>query len=207
LDPNYSFGCNAYAFLLTAMGRHDESLEFMRKGLQLDPVSLPMNTIYASALYFARHYEAAIEQCKECLELDTEFSMAHAIYGQALEGLGQLQEAANHFQANAELAPWNPYAWAHLARICALRGMRQESMGYLDRLSANDGATYLPSYYIAQVFAALGGTDSAFDWLARAVEERSNWALFTGIDPKFDQLHADPRFQALLQKLGLSSLL
>lgn len=205
LDPNYPYGWNAYALLLTAIGRHDESLEFMRRGLQLDPVSLPMNSIYAAALYFARQYEAAIEQCKECLELDPNFSMAHAIYGQALEGLGLLQEAAGHFQTNAELAPWNPHVWAHLGRISALRGMRQDSLRYLDQLSADAGC--VPPYFIAQVYAALGETDSAFEWLVRAQQERSNWSLFTGIDPKFDRLHSDPRFGELLQQLGLGDLL
>lgn len=207
LDPNYSFGYNAYAFLLTAMGRHDESLEFMRRGLQLDPASLPMNAIYASTLYFARQYEAAIEQCKECLELDPDFSMAHAIYGQALEGLGLLQEATEHFQANAELAPWNSHVWAHLGRIFAVRGMRQDSLRYLDQLSADAGSKYVPSYFIAQIYAALGESDSALEWLSRAQMERSNWALLTGVDPKFDQLHSDPRFRALLQPLGLADLL
>jgi TolB-like protein/Tfp pilus assembly protein PilF len=204
LDPNYSFGCNAYAFLLTAMGRHAESIEFMRRGLQLDPVSLPMNTIYASVLYFARQYEAAIEQCKECLELDPSFSMAHAIYGQALEGLGLLQEAAGHFQTNAELAPWNPHVWAHLGRISALQDMRLESLRYLEQLSADADSKYVPFYFIAQVYAALGEPDLAFEWLARARKECSNWAMFTGVDPKFDQLHSDPRFRVLLQQLGLN---
>ncbi len=205
LDPNYAFGCRAYAFLLTAMGRHDQSLEFMRRGLLLDPVSLPMNTTYASALYFARQYEAAVEQCKECLELDPDFSMAHAIYGQALEALGLLAEANEHFRINAELAPWNPHAWAHLGRLSALRGMPLESRRYLDRLLADASTKYVPSYFVAQVYAALGEIDSTFEWLARAQDERSTWALFTAVDPKFDQLHSDPRFRALLEPLGLES--
>ncbi len=205
LDPNYSYGCNVYAFLLTALGRHHESLEFMRRGLQLDPVSLPMNTLYASALYFARQYEAAVEQCKECLELDPQFSMAHAIYGQALEALGRLPEANEHFQINAELAPWNSHAWAHLGRISALRGMTPQSLRYLDRLLADADSKYVPSYFVAQVYAALGETESTFEWLTRAQNERSSWALLTGVDPKFDQLHFDPRFRALLQPLGLDS--
>jgi adenylate cyclase len=207
LDPNYSFAYNTYAFLLTALGRHSESIEFIRRGLQLDPVSLPVNTIYATVLYFARQYEAAIEQCKECLELDPGFAMAHAVYGQALEGLGLLGEAARHFQMNAELAPWNPGAWAHLGRISALQGMRAESLRYLDQLSADAGSRYVPSYFIAQVYAALGETDAAFQRLDRARIECSNWTVLTGIDPKFDHLHSDPRFDVLLQQLGLADIL
>ena len=205
LNPSYSFAYMAYGFLLTTHGRHQESLEFLRRGLQVDPVSLPMNGIYASALYFARQYTAAIEQCKECIDLDPAFAMPYAIYGQALEGRDLLLQATEKLRTFGELAPGNPIALALLGRIFALRGMRDQALQYLHKLLAGAETTFTPPYVVAQLYAALGDHDSAFNYLEQADQQRSNWVMFLGVDPKFDSLRSDPRFSTVLQNLGVSS--
>jgi TolB-like protein/tetratricopeptide (TPR) repeat protein len=204
INPSYSYAYIAYAFLLTAQGRHAESLAALKRALHIDPVSLPTNTIYASALYFARQYDAAIEQCRETLELDANFSIAHAILGQALEQKGMLDEAAEAFRRDAELAPWNPLARTHLARVCALQGRRDETLQCLEQLRAMASQNYVPSYFIGLIYAALGDADAAFHWLQKAEQDRTNWVLFLSTDPKVDSLRNDPRFTALLQKTGLA---
>ena len=205
LNPNYAFAYTTYSFMLSALNRHRESLESVRRGLQLDPVSLPINVIYAAALHVARQYSAAMEQCLECLELDPEFPMAHAIYGQVLESTGAYAEAEQHFRRNAELAPWDPFAMAHLARISVLQKKPEESRSRLRALLADADHRYVPPYSVAQVYAALQDRDATFHWLNRAADERSSWVLFVNVDPRFDALHSDPRFGALLAKLGLAS--
>lgn len=205
LNPDYSFAYIAYSFMLTALGRHTESLALLRRGLRIDPVSLPINSIYATALYFARQHDAAIEQCLECKDLDSRFSMAYAVHGQALEAKGSYDEALQQFQRNAELSPWNPFSWAHLARLSAVKGDIESSRNYLSRLFADSGDKYVPPYFVAQVYGALGDIDKAFQWLHRAERERSNWVLFLAVDPKFDCLRHDRRIVQLLETLGISN--
>jgi TolB-like protein/tetratricopeptide (TPR) repeat protein len=203
VNPSYAFAYIAYAFLLTVQNRHMESLSALKRALHLDPVSLPTNAIYGSALYFARQYDAAIEQCKETLELDANFSTAHAIYGQALEQKGLLREAMDEFRRDADLAPSNPLTWAGLGRLCARQEKREEALQYLNRLLAAAAENYVPAYFIALIHSALGDVDSCFKWLEKAEEERSNWVLFLACDPKLDSHRADPRFVALMRRIGI----
>lgn len=203
MNPSYSFAYIAFSFVLTAMERHDESLECLRRGLQIDPVSLPMNAIYATALYFARNYEAAIEQCQECIDLDPGFSLSYSIYGQSLEAMGAFDKAEKKYQRNLELAPWSPFPTSHLARIYTLRNMTSEATEYLGRLFADSGNKHVPPYYVAHVYIAMRNYDAAFEWLARAEQDRSLWIMFLAVDPKADPLRNDPRLKTLLHKLGL----
>ena len=204
INPSYSFAYITYALLLTVQGRHSESLVALRRALHLDPVSLPTNTIYASALYFSRQYDAAIEQCKETFELDANFSMTHAIYGQALEQQGMVAEALEAFQRDTELAPWNPLTWAHLVRLHWRQGNRQEAERYMERLLKASEERYIPGYFVALAYLAKDDIDAAFQWLSSAEQQRSNWVLFLGVDPKFDAVRHDPRFSELLAKMGLN---
>lgn len=202
-NPSYAFAYIAYAFVLTVQGRHNESLSALKRALHVDPVSVPTNTIYASDLYFSRQYDTAIEQCRECFELDSNFAVAYAIYGQALEAKKMWSEALAAFHRERELAPWSPLACAHLARVYARSGRPEEARQYLDNLLGLRGDRYVPAYFIALVYTALGESDKVFEWLACADEERSNWILFMSVDPKLDEYRADPRFQQLLRKVGL----
>ncbi len=205
LNPSYSYGFTTYSFILTALGRHQESLEQVRRALQLDPVSPSINAIYATILFFAGQYDVAMELCMECLELDPGFSIAHAIYGQALEAKGAYSEAEEHYRRNAELAPWDPFALAHLSRIAVLQNKREEARIRLRALLSDVEPHYVPPYAAAQACAMSGDRDLIFRWLNRAEQERSTWVVYVNVDPKFDSLRNDPRFKLLLQKLGLAS--
>jgi TolB-like protein/Flp pilus assembly protein TadD len=202
-NPSHAFAYVAYAFVLGVQGRHSEGLSAVKRALHLDPVSLPTNMIYASQLYFARQYDTAIEQCKECFELDPNFAIPYAIYGQALEQKGQWVEAIQAFERERELAPWSPLACAHLARVHAQMGAPETARHHLDNLLQLRTEKHVPSYFIALVYAALGDDDGALEWLLRADEERSNWILFSSVDPKIDTLRTDSRFVELLRKVGL----
>ncbi len=202
-NPSYAFAYITYAFVLTVQGRCNESLSALKRALHVDPVSVPTNTIYASDLYFARQYDTAIDQCKECFELDPNFAIAHAIHGQALEAKGMLAESVQAFERERELAPWSPIACAHLARVHAKTGDHVRARTYLEDLLKQRSERYVPSYFVALVYAALGEDGNLFEWLARADMERSNWILFMSVDPKLDDHRMDSRFVRLLRDVGL----
>jgi TolB-like protein/tetratricopeptide (TPR) repeat protein len=202
-NPSYSFAYIANAFVLTSQARHDESIDSLRRGLHVDPVSVSINAIYAFVLYLARRYPEAIEQCRECIDLDPLFPNSYGIYGQALEAEGDLAGATELFKKELELAPWSPFALANLGRIHARLGQRQQTLGYLDRLLSAAASKYVSPYSIAQVYLALGDTESALKYLEWANNDRTNWIMLLGVDPKFDPLRSDPRFQALIKEIGL----
>jgi len=62
---------------------------------------------------------------------------------------------------------------------------------------------YVPPYFIAYLYASAGDADAAFQWLQKAIDEPDNFVLYLRIDPAFDKLHSDPRYQQLLKRLKL----
>lgn len=61
----------------------------------------------------------------------------------------------------------------------------------------------LYSYEVAMIHAALGELDLAFEWLTRAVEERSGWIAYLRVDPRLDALRSDSRFESLSESFAL----
>ncbi len=88
------------------------------------------------------------------------------------------------------------------ASITGKRVEAEKVLGQLKKLSAR---RYVPSYEIAVVYAGLSENDEALAWLLKAYQQRdSSWLIDVKLDPRFDHLHSDPRFQDLLRRIGLS---
>ena len=93
---------------------------------------------------------------------------------------------------------------ALLGHAYAVAGRRTEAQAILDQLLALGRRQYVPSYSVAAIYTALGRSDEAFTWLARAIEEHDSWLDYLGLDPRLDPLRSDPRFAALLRRVNLS---
>src|SRR6185295_19386129 len=93
LNPGYPTAHQWYAFLLAALGRHEEAIGQARQARDLDPLSLVINADFGMVLYFARQYPAAVEQFRKVLELDPSFAYAHFGLGHAWQQQGRLDAA------------------------------------------------------------------------------------------------------------------
>ena len=85
-----------------------------------------------------------------------------------------------------------PGSNAHRAQALALSGRRAAALVELDRLLKLSKERYVPAYDIALIYAALGDTENTFLWLDRAAE-----------DPMLDGVRGDPRFDALVRRVGI----
>lgn len=204
LDPNYSTAHQWYANFLTAMGRFPEAERAMRRAQELDPLSLIANAALGWVLFFAGEYERAVEQCRQTLELDADYALALLWSGWALQELNRLDEAiANHRRA-ITLTSGSALYVASLARAQAIAGQRAQAEELLRQLLARgQSGGYVPSYEIAKVYEALGQRDRAVEWLERAYRQRSHSMVFLKVDPQLRGLRSDPRFIALVERVGL----
>ena len=89
-----------------------------------------------------------------------------------------------------------------VAHAHALAGNKTEARKLLQELKSTEGR-YVASPQIALVHLGLREVDEAFDWLNRGIDERSPWIIFLKMDPVYDALRCDPRFQNLLGRAGL----
>jgi len=157
-------------------------------------------------LYLSRRYPEAIEQYRRTLELDPTFVLAHLWFGRPYLELGRFAEAIRHLRTARRLSHGSTMATAMLAHAYASAGRRRKALELLRRLRARAEAEYVPSYWVGLVYVGLGDADAAFRWFDRAYAERSSWLTWMMVEPRFDRLRADPRFDDLLGRMNLRGL-
>jgi TolB-like protein/tetratricopeptide (TPR) repeat protein/DNA-binding winged helix-turn-helix (wHTH) protein len=203
LNPAYASTYQWYGVFLMAMSRPDEALSTMNRALEIDPVSLSLNENLGWALYVARRYPEAIEQFEKTLELDANFGRALRYLGLTELYLGRHAEALETLERARDALSGEPELQADLALAHALAGDKEEAERMLDSLMKESGERYVSPFLIGSFHAGLGDFENALDWLEKAGDERSANVVFLGVDPSFDPLRAQPRFQALLARIGL----
>ena len=92
---------------------------------------------------------------------------------------------------------------SYLGFAYAVAGQPEEAVRVLDNLQVTDQERYVPAYNFAVVYTGLGDFDQAFEWFDHALKERSGFMPFLKVEPTVDGLRGDPRFQDLLNKIGL----
>ena len=204
LNPNYPTAHQFYSDLLKALGRLDEALVEVNRALELDPVSLGINTALGHVLYLSRRYDAAIAQYKRALNLDPNFAQAHLWFGRPYLEKGLFDRAIEEVETAVRLTRESTMSLAVLGHALASAGRPKEARAILSTLAKRGRSRYVPSYWIALVHVGLDDKDRAFEWLGRAERERSAWLAWVKVEPRFDRLRSDPRFDRLLRRLKLN---
>ena len=197
LNPNDATTHQWHGFFLTALGRFDEAVSEMQLALKLEPLSTIINNNLGRILYFARRYPQAIEQFQKTLELDKDFLPAHYEIGSAYVESGMYQEAIQEWTLEH-----GPRGLARRAYAAARSGDKSGALAAVDALKAISDQRDIPAL-IALLYVALGNHEQALDWLEKAYERSDDWLVFLKVEPEFDPLRRQPRFEALLKRLRL----
>jgi TolB-like protein/Tfp pilus assembly protein PilF len=205
LNPNYVSGPHWHAYSLGALGDFDRALVINRQALLIDPLSLPANAARSWLLFLARRYDQAIEQCKATIELDPMHWLGHHHLAMAYTAKRQHENALVEYEIAQECSSDLPMLLACCGHGYAAAGDFASAQRVLDELAIIRKTRYVPSYWVALVYAGLGLADEVFDWLQRAYDEHCEWVAFMNVDPRLEHLRADPRFQSLASKLHLPS--
>ncbi|HEV2884959.1 MAG TPA: protein kinase [Pyrinomonadaceae bacterium] len=201
LNPNYLTARQRYSLFLPIFGRFDEAIVQARKARELDPLSLPANENVGDILYLARRYEEATEQLRRTLELDPNYGVAHGTLAKIYEAKGMYKEALEE-----RLKGSSPEAMAETRQLFAASGIDGVWRHRLTQTLERAKREYVSSADIALYYARLNEKDEAFAWLEKAMDERSILFNYLIADARFDNLRSDPRFPALLSRVGLQPL-
>jgi tetratricopeptide (TPR) repeat protein len=202
LNPGYATAHHWYAWHLSLLGRHRDAIAEMKKANSLDPLSLIINADLAELLLIAHFDDASIQQSRKTIEMDVTFSMAHNQLGQAYLQQHKYDQAIAELRKAIQLSEGSPTCTANLARAYAVSGSRDEAVQLLGELKKRSSPGYSNAPEIAVIYAALGDRDQAMTWLEQGYEERFNPGVL--LRPGFDPLRSDPRFQALIRRVGLT---
>lgn len=203
LNPGLALAHHWYGWLLILLGRHEESIAELKQAQQLDPLSLITGGFLGSAYYFARRYDEALAQVRRVLEIEPNYWFAHWLLAGAYERLEQWPEAIAACQQARALND-SPIVPALLGLCYARMGKRRAAQRILADLQQAGSPHFVAPYNLALICAALGETDQALAWLDRAANARDESVPLLKVDPRVDSLRADPRFAALLRRVGLA---
>jgi len=199
LNPNHAPAHYWCALFLAAMGRDEEAMQQIGFALELDPLSLVINTHKGWVLYFARRYDHAIEQLLSTIEMDESFSAAHYFLGLVYLQTRQYHEATACFQKAAAMTNNHPATITGLARTLALSGKTKEALKILQEVEKLGVRRYVAPYYLAVSYLALGNKDRTMQWLGRAYDERSPYMSNLRRDPEFEGIRSYPAFVKFLR--------
>jgi serine/threonine-protein kinase len=203
LDPAYSHAHHWHSHWHMAQGRVAESLDASRRAIQRDPLDVVINVHLAWHYWFAREYDAAIEQAAQTAELDSTSPWPAFFAGMASAALGDTGAAIHQHRLALERGGESPVMYGALGYSLAAGGERPEAERVLRHLYTVAERQSVSSYEIAVIHGTLGDRDRLFDWLDRAYEERSAWLAYLAVDPRLDSVRDDERFRALLRAVGL----
>jgi TolB-like protein/DNA-binding winged helix-turn-helix (wHTH) protein/Tfp pilus assembly protein PilF len=201
LNPGYATAHHWYGYHLMLVGRDNEGIAELKRAESLDPLSLIISAGVADVLFIAHRFDEAMRQLQKTLDMDPNFAMAHYQRGQVLVQQHKLDAAISEFERALELAGPSPAFDANLANAYAASGRTADA-----RRTAADLA-HLPEQSgsldanIALIYVGLGDTDQAMRWLDKAYQAQFEPIML--VRPQFDPLRTDPRFQALMSRLGL----
>jgi serine/threonine-protein kinase len=203
LDPGNARIKTQYAQLLAALGRTREAIEQARSAVAVDSLTADVTLTLGLMQYYDRQFDAARATLQQALRMDPRFPGAYFTLGRIEEAAGRLDEATRLFERAltiSDIAPWR----VELLRVQALAGQAAAARSGLSALKSRLAARgiELGGPYEAYVRLALGERSEALDLLTDAVSARSPFVLWMAVDPRLDSLRGDPRFDALVVRLG-----
>ena len=202
LKPSLAVAHDAFAFSLIPRGRVDEGIAEQKKAVDLDPTSPAMLTDLGWAYYIARKYEQAIEQGRKAIELDASFVNAHLMVGFAYALQGKSAEALPEFQRALSLER-NPWNIGDLGFGYARGGNPDEARRIIVELDELSKQRYVCAGLPALIYMELGEKERMFEWLEKFVADKDGWCVWLKMEPAWEPVRSDPRFQALMKKVGL----
>ena len=204
IDPNYGQTRVQYGNYFEAMGRLDEAMAQRQRALELEPLSLITSVVLARSLYEARRYDQAIEQLRKTLDMDPSFVEAHLNLGWVYEQKAMFPEAITEFKQALSASGGHPRFVSSLGHAYAIAGQRRLAEEFLARLKEQAKQRYVAQYEIAVIYVGLGEKEQALKYLEVADADHCWGTMFVRVDPRFDPIRDDPRYQDLLRRMHLT---
>jgi serine/threonine-protein kinase len=204
LNPNNAQAHHWYSDYLVAMGRFDEALAEIKRARELDPFSLLINWNVGRILYFARRYDEALLELRKTLEMDQNFLRTHGFLERVYAAKGMNEEAfAEHLKYDS-LTGLDAERITNLKEIYAAAGWKAVWQKEIEWTLEDSKNRYVSPFGMALLYNSRGDKERAIEWLDKAFEDRSGTLVTLKVDPSWDNLRDDPRFQDLLRRVGLT---
>jgi DNA-binding winged helix-turn-helix (wHTH) protein/Flp pilus assembly protein TadD len=206
LSSNSATTHQAYGAHLAATGMLEEAVRELRRSEEIDPLSPMVNVGVAWGLYVARDFQGASEQSWKVLAMEPKFGPAQYTLGLAYAQMGLTEDAIVELRNARTCSGDQPAVLAALAYVHACAAESSAAAAIRGELEDLSQRRYVSPYWLALVYGGLGERERALDLLECACAGRDVWLTWLAVEPRFDALRPEPRFQELLRQIGLTSL-
>jgi tetratricopeptide (TPR) repeat protein len=184
------------------MGRAEESLAESRRILEIDPLNALMTAHLGWVYSNARQFNESIAQCRRSIDRGETYA-AHFYIGQAYEQAARYAEAIDEFRKAVGMSSASTESLAALGHAYAASGQKDEAQKVLDEFDSLAKQRYVSMSYKAIVYAGLRDKKAALQWLDNAYDDGAGFLVYLNVDPRFDILRSEPKFEELLVRIHL----
>lgn len=202
LQPTDSLAHMSLAHLMSNSERFEESVAHLNRTIALDPLSPFLHAMAGQILFQNRDYTGAMGHVRQALSLDHQFWIGHLVHAKVLQELGLGGQALDACQQAFLYSGGSTEALSQKGWILASLGREDEAHQVLATLREVQRLRFVPPYNVALVLAALNDVAGALESLEEGRRERDPHLVFLPVDPKWDHLRADSKFQSFLGKCG-----
>ncbi len=200
LNPNLGEAHSQYSSYLSPMGRHDEAISEAKRAREFDPLNILANINVGYTLYLARRYDEAIEVLQKTLEFNPNSDFIYVTLGYAYAGKGMHREAIAAYENAVRLSGENSSLQIYLGASLAHAGERGKAQEILNKLKTSKD--YVSPGELAILHVALGDKEAALASLEKAYAAHDSQLMYLKVEPEFDPLRSDPRFQDLMRRMN-----
>ena len=206
LSPNYATAHQWYAEYFSLMRRFDEARREIKRAQELDPLSPIIGSVAGLIEYHARNHEQAIARLRSVIELEPNFAPAHAYLSLAYEVSNLTDEAVGEQIKSLHLSGTPPQVIDSFREAYGRGGFAAYLNAVLELMRTLESQSiYVSPYYKAVLYAKLDDREQAMRCLQKAFDEHIRYVAYIDVDPSFDNLREEPRFQELRRRLGLQA--
>jgi TolB-like protein/Tfp pilus assembly protein PilF len=201
LDPRYATAHQWYAFLLASRGQLEEALVEGHTAQELDSSSVSVRRSLAWIYYYARRYEQARYHLSRAIAMNPSAEETYRVLGLTLAIEGQLEESERVLREAVSMPGAGSYTSATLGYALARAGKRAEAERLLAALERQRELDYVSPVALATLHLGLGQHERALDWAEKAYDERRGWLAYLTVNPLFDPVRGEPRFETLVARM------
>jgi|SRR5215469_7770617 len=205
LNPSNSEAHEGLAWYLGIRQQSGASLAEVRKARETDPLSPIMNADIGNMLFYAGNSEEAVQQLRGAISVDPDFPASHYYLIKIYQSVGSYEEAFQEFlKLQSLVGQFSEQDMGDIKSVHAKSGWKAALRKVLATMLRDRSAgKYVSAYDIAELQLATGEDAKAIEWLDKATDEHANQVIFLHLDPRFERLHSNPRFQSLLRRVGV----
>jgi tetratricopeptide (TPR) repeat protein len=204
LNPSSTSTYYEYAEYLASIGDLDHAIAQMNEALTIDPLSPEVNSFLAWDYYLKRDYDRCLQISGKAMQTFPDFWVPHLGAGMCYFAKGQYPQAIQEYQTARTMNPEASFPMAGVGMSYAKLGDKPAARTVAHEMENMAKQSYISPLYIGLIYDALGERDREFDYYAKAYDDRSEYLLWLTLDPVFDEVRGDPRFNDLVKRVAVA---